>query len=323
MSTFPPSGMLYGFDVGTDGQATALEAGAPMSPLGEDIAYRWIHIDLEDASIESWLDKYVDPIIVDSLIHSESRPRFDHPQNGAFLVLRGVNLNAGENPEDMVSIRLWIKDRVLISTRKRKLMAVVDMRERIEAGKAPLAPGTFIAKLASDLTDRMDFTILSLADKLDEIEDESLTKSENLRGKIASLRQKAIQLRRHISPQREALYRLVADEKLLSAQDRLLIREVLDRVTRMIEELDTVRERASVLNDQLADKRAEEMNKNMMVLSVVAAIFLPLGFFTGLFGINIPGIPGTEYPNAFWIFTAILGALTAALLLFFKWLKWL
>lgn len=60
----------------------------------------------------------------------------------------------------------------------------------------------------------------------------------------------------------------------------------------------------------------------MYILSVIAAIFLPLGFLTGLLGINVGGIPGADNPYAFWIFIAMLTTLTTGQIALFKALKW-
>ena len=67
---------------------------------------------------------------------------------------------------------------------------------------------------------------------------------------------------------------------------------------------------------------AGKLNKNMYVLSVISAIFLPLGFLTGLFGINIGGIPGVEDPNAFWVFSGILVVIVSLQIWIFKKLGW-
>jgi zinc transporter len=68
---------------------------------------------------------------------------------------------------------------------------------------------------------------------------------------------------------------------------------------------------------------SEESNSRMYVLSIVSAIFLPLGFATGLLGINVGGIPGAENHYAFAIFIGILVALAGGLLVFFRYKKWL
>jgi zinc transporter len=68
---------------------------------------------------------------------------------------------------------------------------------------------------------------------------------------------------------------------------------------------------------------SEQMNSRMYVLSVVAAIFLPLGFLTGLLGINVGGIPGAEYPLAFGIFIGMLVLVVILQLLIFRWRRWM
>ena len=82
--------------------------------------------------------------------------------------------------------------------------------------------------------------------------------------------------------------------------------------------LDAIRDRAQVVQDQVMDTRAEQMNKQMLLLSVVAAIFLPLGFITGLLGINVGGMPGADNPAAFWIVSGGILVLSAVLI----WIFW-
>ena len=85
----------------------------------------------------------------------------------------------------------------------------------------------------------------------------------------------------------------------LDDASRSRLREAADRITRSIEDLDAARDRAAVTYEELGSRIAEEMNATMYRLTVVAAIFLPLGLLTGLLGINVGGIPGTDSPRAF------------------------
>ncbi|MGB2009788.1 MAG: CorA family divalent cation transporter, partial [Cycloclasticus pugetii] len=87
-------------------------------------------------------------------------------------------------------------------------------------------------------------------------------------------------------------------------------------------DLDTIRERAQIVKDELVTGLSDRLNKNMYMLSVVAAIFLPLGFLTGLLGINVGGIPGANNEAAFWIFMGILALIILAQVWLFKKLKW-
>ena len=90
-----------------------------------------------------------------------------------------------------------------------------------------------------------------------------------------------------------------------------------------MEDLDSARERAAVTQEELAGRLAEQMNKTMYVLSIVAAIFLPLGLITGLLGINVGGIPGVDSGWAFTIVCLILIGIAVVQAIVFKKMKWL
>jgi zinc transporter len=100
------------------------------------------------------------------------------------------------------------------------------------------------------------------------------------------------------------------------------LRETTDHLIRYIEDLDSSRDRASVTQEELVNRLSEQMNNRMYVLSIVAAIFLPLGFLTGLLGINVGGLPGVENPDAFNIFTIFLITVVALQVWLFKVKRW-
>ena len=106
--------------------------------------------------------------------------------------------------------------------------------------------------------------------------------------------------------------------KWLVDRDRSRLREAAERVTRLGEELDAIRDRSQVVHDQIMDRRAETMNRQMLILSLVAALFLPLGLVTGLLGVNVGGIPGADNPWAFEILCAVLVVVGAMQVWLFK-----
>ena len=101
------------------------------------------------------------------------------------------------------------------------------------------------------------------------------------------------------------------------------LREVSDRITRNIEDLDAARDRAALIQDELTSRLSEAMNRNMYVLSLIAGIFLPLSLITGLLGINVAGIPGEKWPWAFGAVSALLVALGALELWVLRRFRWL
>ena len=92
---------------------------------------------------------------------------------------------------------------------------------------------------------------------------------------------------------------------------------------RHIEELETIRDKVALIQEELANRLSEQLNKKMYILSIISAIFLPLSFLTGLLGINIGGIPGAENENAFYIFSLILVFIISVQLTIFKKKKWI
>ena len=290
----------------------------------------WTHVKWEDPDGAEWLDTAANlsSEVLDALKAPETRPRCTVMRtqhgDGAVIKLRGVNLLDGAEPEDMISIRIWLEENRIVSTWRRPLFAVQDLVTGMELGQAPVSPGDFAARLALRLADRAEPVVAKLNETVDQMEEEILTDAtpDGVRAKLADVRRMAIVLRRYMFPQRDALSTLaIEDLPWISERDRSKLREATDRITRLAEELDAIRERAAVVQDQLVERRAEAMNRNMLVLAVVAAIFLPLGLLTGLLGINVGGIPGAETSWAFWGVCGLLAVTTALQLWLYRRLK--
>ena len=306
------------------------EGGAepvPLSELGDrregdnQVAFAWIHLERDNPQADDWLRQSdLDPFVIDALTADETRPRCTVIGDGAMLNLRGVNLNPGAEPEDMVSVRLWVEEKRVIGVWRRPLRAVRDMFEAIERNQAPVSPGDLVAKLALRLADRAEPTVAALNEQVDGLEEQVLDQSAEIdRGQLANVRRMAIMLRRFMVPQRDALTTLeIEDLTWFGDRERSRVREAAERVTRLGEDLDAIRDRAQVIHDQLADRRAEAMNRHMLLLAVVAAVFLPLGLLTGLLGVNVGGIPGGGNPWAFLIVCAALVLIGLAQVWFFK-----
>jgi zinc transporter len=171
----------------------------------------------------------------------------------------------------------------------------------------------------------MGDVIADIDDQVDELEDSVLTaESYELRSRLARIRRQCISLRRYIAPQREVLARLQS-ERLEWFGDKIKshLRELAERTARFVEDLDSARDRAAITQEELNNRLSEQMNKAMYLLSIVAAIFLPLGLLTGLLGINVGGIPGAENKWAFLMVTVFLVFIALLLIGLFRRIKWL
>lgn len=317
--------LLYAFTFDGKGKGEAISEDAVAENMG-DGAFSWLHMHAEHPGTRAWLEQanFLDSSSVDALLAPDVRPRLTVIGDAFLIVLRGVNLNENADPEDMVSIRIWMTKKKIISTRLRKLMAVQDIKDRILKDNAPHDPGEFLASLTTGLFERMYPFLENLSETIDRIEEEVLENpNKSLRKEIIDIRRQSIILRRYMAPQRDVVAQLRdLDHSIIKKPQRRQLQENYDRVTRYVEDLDLLRERSQIVQDELSNIFADRMNKNMYILSVIASIFLPLGFLTGLFGVNLAGIPGAENSDAFWHFSGILLLIIAAQIVIFKKLKW-
>lgn len=288
----------------------------------------WTHLDAKNPQTKEWLNQELgslDPFISDALIVEETRPRFIQINDGMLIILRGMNPNKEANPEDMISIRLWIDKTRIISTRFRSLNLFNDIKKSFKDNTGPKNSADFITTLIAKLSNRMEPVLSDLDDKLIDIEEQTIEPTDNdLRESIIALRKQTIVFRRYLVPQRDVIeqLRLSSLSWLTNSHKRYLV-EIYNFVVRYIEDLEEARDRLQVVKDEISNTLSDKLNKKMYFLSIIAAIFLPLSFLTGLLGINVAGIPGSQNAYAFWIFLAILLAIVIFQLYLFKKLKWL
>ena len=287
----------------------------------------WVHLDRMGLDSQRWIQEEsgLSPIVAEALLEEETRPRSMVLDDSLFITLRGVNLNPGADPDDMISIRLYIDANRVVTVRHRRLMTMQDIRSSLEENKGPKNSGDFLTVLTDRLMDRMAPVISQLDERIDDLEEQIIGQaSYQLRSQLGLLRRQTISFRRYISPQREVISHLQhAQLTWLTATDRARIREVADHLIRYVEDLDAARDRMGVMQEELTGKLSEQMNKTMYILTVLAGIFLPITFVTGLLGINVGGIPGSEDPWAFTLVCSTLTSVGVLLVVLFRWLKWL
>lgn len=297
-------------------EATAALGSAP---------FVWVHFDECDAATEAWLNAHgnMPPLIVSAMLATETRPRLEILDGGGLLNLRGLDDSEDHTPDLLSSVRVWVAKGRALSVTRRDLSAMDKVEKAITAGKV-LDPGDFIAKLAGAITIELDPDVADLGDTLDDCEEHVDSHGIlSMRSTIAETRSRAIAYRRFLAPQRTALERMAQIEgDWLGDDDRLHIREAADRAARMVEELEAIRERSALLHEQLTDMRAEMLDTRGLLISVVALIFLPLTFLTGLLGMNVDGIPYAHEPWAFWGVVGICVAISAGVAAYFMRAHW-
>jgi zinc transporter len=158
----------------------------------------WVHFDYTSEAARRWIRNRagVQELVADALLTDETRPRATAIDDGVLLALRGINMNPGADPDDMVSIRLWVDNERIISTRKRVLLSVSDIAEQLDAGKGPADAGDFLVTLADRLVWRMSDTVDQCEELVADLEEQVLDEgSSSLRFDLATVRRQTITLR--------------------------------------------------------------------------------------------------------------------------------
>ena len=323
--TAGPAAASFAYVSGAGGRIVQLPLAEAETEATPATGLLWVHIDGNDPLCLAWLDTraHLPEPVIEALRAIETRPRAVPVGAGAIVNLRGLGARDNPDADDLVSIRLWAEHRRVITLAYHPMTALADVCACFEAGRIA-DPGDLIAAFAETITERLDPEVALLGDRLDDLESAFARGDTGIRAALGEVRRQSVEYRRFLLPQRDAIVRLAgADYAWLADDDRVHIREAADRAQRMAEELDAVRDRAGVLADQLTDLRSDEANQRMLVLSIVAAVFLPLTFLTGLLGMNVRGIPMAQHRWAFMAVVALCCAIGGTMAWWFRRQRWL
>lgn len=288
----------------------------------------WLHLDRRNEAVLTWLYAHsgIDEIDVEALLSEETRPRAYRPRHHASLlvILRGVNNLPGSDPDDFISIRLWVEKNRVLSFSSRPLAPVADVAAMLGGEYSPVNSAEVLAAIATRMVVGMEPAIDSLRDELDGME-EALDAGQRINiARLMHVRRRGAALRRFLGPQKDVF--LTIDGLHLpwlgiTAEEEW--REATNTLYRYIEELDGLREGVQILQDGLNQRIAARANRTFFAVSVVAAFFVPLTFTTGLMGMNVGGIPGSQSSYGFVGVIAFLISWSLIQYLVFRRLRWI
>ncbi|AOB33663.1 hypothetical protein AKI39_12165 [Bordetella sp. H567] len=320
-----PGGLICAFHFRA-GQAVRLnwadiQGGPPAAPG----AFTWMHLKTADSRIHDWLEQAQDlPEAARTFLAGrESRPRLHIIDDGVYGLLVDLKMEADGQDDEKGVLHFFMDGTRLITVRTRALRSTDKLRRQIEEGVGYGCTLDLLAGLLQCLHEGFLEKLESLTDEVDDIEASVLSdRQEADRSALSAVRRQLAEFRRYINPERNILGRLCtlghawADSE---AQDRLA--QVIDALHGLAGTIDALYERAKLLQEEIAAQMAEQMNRNLMVLSVLTALLMPGTLLSGIFGMNMADVPGLQSPGAFWWVLALMGLLGLGMLLLLKKLK--
>ncbi len=291
-------------------------------------ALSWLHMCIRHEETSRFLmdEVALDDLIVDAMIEEDTRSRIRVRPDGIMVLLKAMHVQ-GEDmamPEDMISLRIWIDEHRIITTREADIDPIREMVRRIGAGRGPENAGAFLADLIELHLDEVDPYIERLEDSVNHLDRKvAVHDLEESCPRLSDTQLQISAFLRHLEPQRHVLQVLSAlDHPVLADRDRTRFDNALNQLLRILETLQSLRERSDILNDQMTRIQDRQLARTSYIFAVAATVFLPLGFVTGLFGVNLLGIPMSGHPQGFAILLGVCALVSVVLLAFFRWRRW-
>ncbi len=320
MEKLSPILFSYAFD--ESGVATKINETKTSAEI-ENEGLAWVHLDAGNELVRKWLENevgYLDHLIIDALLAQETRPRIMEFDEGLLIILCAVNLNKDAEPEDMVSLRIWIDRDRIITIHRREVKAIHDIATRLDDGKKIKNSGEFLYNLLYQILANTSPFLYAINEKIDDLEEKILvTRDIKFREAMLKIRTQSTIFKRYLAPQREVISKLRTTKySWIDDWAKRHFQENFDQITHMVEEVEEASNRSQILHDELANAMSEGLNKTMYKLSMISVIFMPLTFITGLFGMNVGGIPGSQDPAAFYVCTFLMLLVVLVYLLILK-----
>lgn len=289
----------------------------------------WVHLNLKFDGAAEWLknNSGLDDWTIETLTDiDESRPRTVVHRNSLLLVLRTVNLTPRSEPDDMVFLRLFADKNRLITVRLHPAIDFQSIADDFTAKEGPTDINSLIEVVLENTLDSTADTVSDLEDELDEREEVLIAKKQpdSLFADLSEMLRRLVIMHRFLSPERDALEALTRRGPTWFNEDmERAARDSFHRMQRVIEDIDLLRERVHINQDVLNSYATKQAQRNMYMLSVIATVFLPLSFLTGLFGMNVGGIPFSSDANGLLITFGLISLIGLLLLFIFRKLKWI
>ena len=310
--------------VGSEGRAAVRVEGQPQL---SDTEWCWIDIQLDEPSRDPSFEEELRAIDLDSMAVSDAFNEIDLPKLDDFddhllVVLHGI----ADEAEATLEIDCFVTTQHIVTIRRHVSPALEEFARQIQRRPelSSGGPSEMLARMADVVLRRFLHVMDDLDDRVDELTDMGLAADPDFLEELTVVRRYVGDLRHVLRPQRNVLDQLRrSSSELVTDGGRRRFSDVFDVANRSVQELEGVR---AALSETLGAYRGAEARKATevtKVLTIYAAVVLPLSLIAGVFGMNFVTIPGADNPNGWWILVGSMVALAAMSLVLFGIAGWI
>lgn len=309
----PEDGVVFAWRI--SGESTGEIAAHEIEhALGNPDQSLWLHLNLSNARVQRWLGQtpHLPETLKEAILDEVNRSRMETIEefgDGLMMVMNDYRIGLQQSDDDEETGTLWaiMSPHLMLSLRAHPLLTTDTLRHllrqhRINPENIVSLYHEMIEERANHLRRRID----QLSDEMDTLEENLLTGDRLPEHEtLGRLRITCSRLRRHYAPELTALRRLIRRRPTwFSEDDADKLREQIDLLAFLVDEVNNLHERAKVLQDELSAHVAEFNAKNLQILSVMTVIFLPMTLVTGVMGMNMEDLPGLQH--SFWIVILVM-----------------
>ncbi len=289
---------------------------------------KWINVDgihnLE--LIEAIGKKFsIHPLTLEDIVHLESRPKFEEYSRYVVSILKMLYYDNGVRSEHL-SVLLF-EDLVISFQEPHGGDAFDLIRIRLREGNGrirKMGPDYLAYALIDAVVDHYFYVLEKLNEKIEALDEEVLNNPQrSAMLKIHALKREVSQLKKMIWPAREMILNMLRSETtLISETNDLYIRDVHDHINRVNDTVEQFKDSLASIMEVYLSNNANKMNEVMKALTTISAIFIPVTFIAGVYGMNFEYMPELKSPHGYWITISIMAGLMIGMGIYFKRKKW-
>ncbi len=289
----------------------------------------WINIDsVDDVNTLSKLGEYfnVHPLALEDIQDTDQRPKLEE-YDDLYLIVTKLLRFRDIIVSEQVSMLLGKKYVITIQMTEEDCFDPIRDRLRSGTGRIrSMGPDYLAYSLMDVLTDEYYPILQIYGDELERLEDTVFKDPRpHMLQKIQRGKRDLLLIRRSILPNREILGKLMRDDEtgLIAESTKRYLRDCQDNTIQISDIIETYRDMSSSLQDLYLSSISHRMNEVMKVLTIIATIFIPLTFITGLYGMNFDAMPELHWEWGYYASLTAMFMVSISMLIYFKRKRWL
>lgn len=300
-------------------------------PFLEKSTNTWINVQgLHDIDKLKTIWNYfeIHPLMQEDIADTAQRPKVEYYDDFSFFVIR--MLHNYENNEQLLSeqISIVLGENVVLSFQESEQPVFEPIFERLKLRPGRIrqsGPDYLAYALIDTVVDHYFSLLATFGETIEDIEDRLMVDPEEITFQnIHNLRKRVIYARKTIWPLRDLLNSTIRDEStFIETSTKIYLRDVYDHVSQIIDNLENYRDMIRGTHDMYTSHMNNKMNEVMKVLTIIATIFIPLTFITGIYGMNFDYMPGLHWQWGYTISIIIMASAAIGMLIYFKVKDWL